>query len=59
MVYAQPGSYPGEWHSQIPLRFWYPVNLVQTTRPYNNQHKERTFKLVDFALLADHSVLIY
>ena len=32
-------------------------NLVQRTRPYNNQQeKKRTCKIVDFALLADHRI---
>ena len=26
------------------------------TRPYNNQQKKRTCKIVDFAVLADHRV---
>ena len=26
------------------------------TRPYNNQQKKRTCKIVDFAVLADHKV---
>ena len=60
MVYAQPHICPGEWHTQTPLGFWETnrsLNLDQTTRPYNNQQKkERTCKIVDIAVLANHRV---
>ena len=32
------------------------LNLGQTTRPYNNQQKKSTYKIVDFAVPADHRV---
>ena len=32
------------------------LNLGQKTKLYNNQQKKRTFKIVDFAVLADHKV---
>ena len=31
-------------------------NLGQKTRPYNNQQKKRTDKIVDFAAPADHRI---
>ena len=31
-------------------------NLGQKTRPYNNQQKKRTCKIVDLAVLADHRI---
>ena len=31
-------------------------NIGQNTRPYSNQQKKRTCKIVDFAVLADHSI---
>ena len=31
-------------------------NLSQTTRPYDNQQKKRTCKIVDFAVPADHRI---
>ena len=31
-------------------------NLCQETRPYNNQQKKRTCKIVDFAVPADHRI---
>ena len=57
MVYAQP--YPGEWHVETPLVFWdtnRSPNLGQTTRPYDNQQKKRTCRIVVFAVPADHRV---
>ena len=54
---------PWEWHTQTPLGFWHPngsLNLGQTTRPSNNQQKEKrkkkTCKIVDFAVPADHKI---
>ena len=61
IVYAQPRICPGEWHAQNPLGFWDTngsPNLCQTTRPYNNQQKKRTFKIVDFAVPAEHRVMV-
>ena len=49
----------GEWDTHSPMGFWYTnrlPNLSQTTRPYNNKFKKRTYKIVDFRVLADHSV---
>ena len=31
-------------------------NLGQKTRPYNNQEKKRTYKIVEFAVPADHRI---
>ena len=61
MVYEQPSIFPREWHTQIPLGFWHingSTNLVQTTRPYNNNNynKKRTCRIVDFIVPADHKV---
>ena len=70
MVYAQTRIYPGEWDTQTPLGFWdknRSPNLGQTTRPCNNQQqkekkkmnkerKKRTWRIVDFAVLADSRV---
>ena len=59
MVYAQPRICPGAWHSQSPLGLWDTngsPDLGQTTRPYNNQQKERTSGIVDFAVPADNRV---
>ena len=60
MVYAQPRICPGEWHTQTPLELWHTngsLNLSQTTRPYKNQQQKRElFKIVDFAVPADHRV---
>ena len=38
------------WHTHGSL------NLGQRTRPYNNQQKKRTCKIVDFAVPADHRI---
>ena len=59
MVCAQTRICPKEWHTQTPLGFWDTngsPNLGQTTRPYNNHRKERTWRIVDFAIPADHIV---
>ena len=61
MVYAQPSSCPGEWHTQTPLGLWLTngsPNIGQTTRPFSNQQKKkkRTCKVVDLAVLADHRI---
>ena len=31
-------------------------NIGQTTQPYNNQQKKRTYKIVNFAVPADHTL---
>ena len=57
MVYAQPRISPREWDAQTPLGFWDingSPNLGQTTRPYNNQQKKRSCRIVDFAVQADY-----
>ena len=39
------------------MRLWHThgsPNLGQSTRPYNNQQKKKTCKIVDFAVPADH-----
>ena len=60
MVYARPDICPGEWDTLTPLEFWHTngsPNLGLTTRLYNNQQQNnRTCKIVDFAVLADHRV---
>ena len=59
MAYAQPSSYPREWHTytSMGLSNWSP-NLGQTTRPYNNQQKKkkRICNIVDLAVQADHRI---
>ena len=59
-------DYTNKWypHNRAPVlengsnkRLWHThgsPNLGQKTRPYNNQQKMRTWKIVDFAVLADH-----
>ena len=58
MVYAQPNICPGEWHAQTPLGFGHTngsPNLGQTISAYNNQQqKKRIYKIVNFAVPADH-----
>ena len=59
IVYAQPTICPGKWDSQTPLGFWDTSgspNLAQTTLSYNNYKKERTRRIVDFVVPADHWV---
>ena len=53
MVYAQPSSCTGEWHTQTPMRLWHTngsPNLGQKTKPYSHQQKKRTCKTLDFAV---------
>ena len=41
------------------MGFWHTNrshNLGKKTRPYNNQQKKRTCKIVDFAVPADHRI---
>ena len=58
MVYAQLKICSREWDAQTPLGFRDAnglPNLDQTTRPYNNNNdKNRTCRIVDFAVPADH-----
>ena len=59
MVYAQLNICLGEWSTQTLMGFWHTngsFNLSQTTRPYNNQQKKRTCKIVSFAVPADDRV---
>ena len=59
MVYAQPSIYPGKCDKQTPLGFCHTngsPNLGQTTRPYNNQQKKRSWRIVDFAVPTDYWV---
>ena len=59
MVYVQPSICPGEWDTQTPLEFCHTnrsPNLGQSSRPYNNQNKKRIWKIVDFAVPANHRV---
>ena len=58
MVYAQSRICPGEWDAQTLLGFWDTngsLNLGQTTRPYNNQQKKETCRIVDFVVPADNN----
>ena len=51
LVYVQANICPGEWHTQTPMGFWDKngsLNHSQATRPYNNQQKKRTCRIVDF-----------
>ena len=57
MIYAQSSISPRKWHTSTPMGLWHTngsPNLSQKTRPYDNQQKKRIFKIVDFAVLADH-----
>ena len=59
MVCAHPSICSGEWDVQSPLGFWDKngsPNHVQSTRPSNNKQKERTYRVVNFSVLADHKV---
>ena len=60
MVYAQPSIYPRKSHTQTSMGLWYTngsPNLGQKTRPYNNQQqKKKIYKIVDFAVPADHRI---
>ena len=59
MVYAQPRICPGEGDSPTPLGFSDTNgshNIGQMTRPYNNQQKRETSRVVEFAVPADHRV---
>ena len=41
------------------MRLWYTngsPNLGPKTRPYNNQQKKKIYKIVDFAVPADHRI---
>ena len=53
MVYAQPSTYPRKWH----VNSYGTLKYRRTTRPYSNQQKKkRTWKIVDFAVPADHRI---
>ena len=57
VVYAQPSICPEEWDAQCSLGFWDKngsPNLGQTTRQSDSQQKKRTYRIVDFAIPADH-----
>ena len=57
MVYAQPSTCPRKCHT--PMGLWHThgsSNLCQKTRPNNNQQKNRTCKIVDFPVPADHRI---
>ena len=59
MAYAQSSICPGEWHTQTLMGLWHTngsPNLGQKTKPYSNQQKKRTCKIVDFAVPADHRI---
>ena len=60
MVYSQTSTCPRKWHAQTPIGLWYTngsPNLGPKTRPYNNQRKkQKIYKVVDFAVPADHRI---
>ena len=60
MVYPQLRMGPEERDTQIPQGFWHTngsLNLVQMTRPCNNQQqKKRICRIVNFAIPANHRV---
>ena len=59
MVYAQPRIRPMKWDAQNSLEFWdtnKSSNLRQTTRSSDCQQKKRSYRIVDFAVPADHRV---
>ena len=60
MLYAQPSTCPRKWLTQTPMELWHTngsPNLGQKTRPYNNQQqKKKIYKIVDFAVPADHRI---
>ena len=59
MVYAQPSFCSREWYTWTPGRLWHTngsPNLGQKTRPYNNQQRKRTWKIVNFGVPADHRI---
>ena len=59
MVYAQPRICPRERHTRTPIGLWHThrsPNLGQKTKPYSNQQKKRTSKIVDLAVPADHRI---
>ena len=61
MVYAQQRTRPLKWDTQNSLRFWdtnRSPNLGQTTRMSYGQQKKRTCRIVNFTILADHTVKI-
>ena len=58
MACAQPSIFPGELHKP---KWDFNIetdNLISAweSRPYNNQRKKRTCKIVDFAVPADHRI---
>ena len=61
MVYAQPSSCPGKWHTQK-LQWDFDIqtnHLISARRPdliVVNNKKKRTCKIVDFAVPADHRI---
>ena len=58
MVYAQPSTCSRKWHTQT-MGPWHTngsPNLGQKTRPYNNQQKKKTCKIVDFAVPTDQRI---
>ena len=59
MLYAQPIISPGQWDTQTAMGFWDTngsLNLGQTTKPYNNQLKKRTYRILNSTVPADHRV---
>ena len=60
MLYVQPSSNPGKWHTQTPMGLEIKTDhLISDRRPdliYRNQQKKRTCKIVDFADPANHRI---
>ena len=54
MVYAQHGICSTKWYKV--LWVFGSLNLALKTRPYSNQPKNRTCKIVNFAVPADHRI---
>ena len=62
MVHAQPSICPRELHAETFLELWHTSwspNLGQKTRPYNNQQKKRTCKIVNFAMASVHGIKLW
>ena len=58
MAFAQPSICPRERLTWTPMGLWHTntsPNHGQKTRPYNNQQQKK-YKIVDFAILADHKI---
>ena len=56
MVYAQPSIYPGEWRTQIDIQTDHLISAWRPALMIINKKKKRIWKIVDFAIPADHKV---